>query len=161
MEIIKAKPEHFQAMEEVIRQVWRPTFLHRIDYTQLKYMEENMYTTEAFLQQAEEEGHQFLVAVENQQVLGFISYLEKGNHYRIPKLYLSPKYHGRGIGSKLIDAVKQLTVQAGKEFIELNINRYNRSLYFYRRYGFYIHASEDVQLGDFLLNDYILRLNVR
>ena len=156
MKIIKAKSEHFSLMEDLIHQVWKPTFIHKIDYQQLLHMENNLYTSEAFRQQSEE-GHSFLIAIDGEQLLGLSSYLTIDDGLRIPKLYVHPKAHRQGVGTALLNALKSIAIQEDKAYLELNINRYNDALYFYRRYGFYIKKSVDIQLGEFYLNDYVLR----
>ncbi len=159
MEIIKADSRYFSRMEDLIHQVWKPTFLHRVDYRQLALMEDEMYSAEAFAEQSRA-GHIFLAAMENGEMLGFISYLEQTDLYRIPKLYVNPSAHRKGTGSALLNQVRILATEQGKKHLELNINRYNSSLYFYRRYGFYIYRSEDIKLGEFWLNDYVLRYDL-
>lgn len=159
MKIIKANTEHFSLMEDLIHDVWTPTFIHKIDYQQLLYMEENMYSSSAFQKQSEE-GHVFLVAIDGDQLLGLISYLRLEKGLRIPKLYVHPQSHQRGVGTALLNALKGIAKVANKAYLELNINRYNSALYFYRRYGFYIKKSEDIPLGEFYLNDYVLRFDL-
>jgi hypothetical protein len=45
-------------------------------------------------------------------------------------------------------------------FIELNVNRKNNAIYFYKKMGFELHEKADIAYGKFWLNDYILRKKI-
>ena len=159
MEIIEGQPRDFSALEQVISETWTPTFLHRIDYSQLLYMRAHGYTKDNFAEQWEQ-GRKFLLAREQEEVVGYLSFCVEKEFVRIPNLYLKPSRQGQGIGKALLDEVVRRSCEMKLKFLELNVNRYNQALYFYRRYGFYILKSMDIPYGNYYLNDYVLRYDL-
>lgn len=144
---------------EVSHQVWEPTYRHIISPAQVQLMISQMHTAEAYALQMKE-GDRFLMAMEGEKILGFISFHPSTNDpgvMRIPKLYVKVEAQGKGAGRALLDATSAIALTSGLQALELNVNRYNKALYFYRRYGFYIFRMEDLQYHGFPLNDYVLR----
>ncbi|RZK15387.1 MAG: GNAT family N-acetyltransferase, partial [Hymenobacter sp.] len=47
--------------------------------------------------------------------------------------------------------------QAGGRTLELNVNRHNPALAFYERQGFAQHREEDIAIGPYWMNDFVLR----
>ena len=146
-------------IEALIQKVWLPTYTHYADYQQIVFMQNEMYNLASLLQQSVE-GHTFYVALEHQRVIGFVSFYVQGDLVKVPKLYVDHSIHQKGVGKLLLKSVEKYAKDNNLNTIELNVNRYNKALYFYRRYGFYIHASVDVPLKEFWLNDYVLRLDL-
>lgn len=159
MEIIEARPEHFPEIVEMIRKVWDNTYRHILAQNQLDFMQESLNNISSF-QRLWESGFKYFIAIEEKKIIGFVSFLELTNLIRIPKLYVDLNAQGKGVGRSLLQTVKNYAKDNQLEFIELNVNRYNKALYFYRRYGFRVLYSIDIPLGDFVLNDYVIRLEV-
>jgi GNAT superfamily N-acetyltransferase len=76
---------------------------------------------------------------------------------RIPKLYVRFDAQGSGVGKHLLNEVDKEAKLMNIPYLELNVNRYNKALYFYRRNGFFIYRSEDIPYKGYWLNDYVLR----
>jgi diamine N-acetyltransferase len=159
MNIREAFPDDIPLLVSVANDVWEPTYRHIISPAQVRLMIHDMHTPEAYLQQMAD-GHRFFMATEGNSVLGFISFHphpSESSVMRIPKLYVRKSGQGKGIGSALINALARECLSTGKVILELNVNRYNKALYFYRRSGFYIARSEDLSFKGFPLSDYVLR----
>lgn len=156
MEIIEAKPSDLAEIENLARKVWEPTYRHIVPYSMINLMEENMHRVSAYLQQMEE-GHQFFMAKSDGRLLGFATCVDVGEGLRVPKLYVEPSCHHSGVGKALVNFIKDKCVGEGKKFIELNVNRNNKALYFYRRLDFYIHQSIDIPYHGYWMYDYVVR----
>lgn len=159
MNIREAFPDDIPLLVSVANDVWEPTYRHIISPEQIRLMMQDMHTPEAYRKQMSD-GHRFFMAMEAICVLGFISFHphpSESNVMRIPKLYVSKSGQRKGTGTALINALAEECLSAGKVMLELNVNRYNKALYFYRRLGFYIARSEDLQFKGFPLSDYVLR----
>ena len=93
--------------------------------------------------------------------IGFASYsprTENPDVYKLHKLYCKVTNQGKGYGKLLVLAVEKAVIAAGKQILELNVNRSNPAISFYEKLGFSISAEEDIPIGnDYWMNDYIMR----
>lgn len=145
---------------EVAATTWKQTYAPIISQEQIDFMYERMYTPEAILQQMQE-GHTFLICTDDEQTLGFVSYyIREDNILPIPKLYVKPETHGKGIGRMLLEEVEKIALKNNIDFLELNVNRKNTAMYFYKKQGFELHEKVDIAYGKFWLNDYVLRKKI-
>ena len=49
----------------------------------------------------------------------------------------------------------------GRDRFTLNVNRYNKALYFYEKHGFTIAQEVDIEIGEgYFMNDYIMKLSL-
>lgn len=145
---------------EVAEATWKQTYASIISQEQIDFMYEKMYSKEAILQQMQD-GVTFLMCLENDTILGFISYLKReDNCIYIPKFYVKPQTQGKGIGKLLFEEVERIAIKNKVTFLELNVNRKNTAMYFYKKMGFELHEKTDIAYGKFWLNDYVLRKNI-
>ena len=142
---------------EVAASTWKQTYAPIISQEQIDFMYERMYSSAAILQQMQD-GHTFLMCLEDDKILGFISYIRQGTDgINIPKIYVKPEAHGKGIGKLLVQEVEKIAQKNKIDFLELNVNRKNPAMYFYKKLGFELHEKADIAYGKFWLNDYVLR----
>lgn len=57
----------------------------------------------------------------------------------------------------LITEVIDNTISAGKHTLDLNVNRYNKAKSFYEKMGFQVAYEEDIAIGPYWMNDYVMR----
>ena len=110
-----------------------------------------------------EGGHQFIVAFENDEAVGFASYSEKyaegSSVYRLHKIYIHPAQQHKGIGKLLIGFISNDLKKLAATDLELNVNRHNQALHFYKNLGFTITREEDIDIGSgYFMNDYVMNL---
>ncbi len=142
---------------EVAETTWKQTYAPIISQEQIEFMYERMYTPEAILQQMQD-GHTFMMCLEENTILGFISYVIREDHILyISKLYVKPDNQGKSIGRLLLKETEKIARKNHLPFIELNVNRKNPAMYFYKKMGFELFEKTDIAYGPFWLNDYILR----
>ena len=137
---------------------WEPTYRFIISKEQIDYMYRVIYTPVSLRQQMREQHHQFLLAYVQGQPSGFASYSEKPEGvYHLNKIYVLPSHQGQGLGQQLMVAVEGAVRQAGGRTLELNVNRHNPAMSFYERQGFSQHREEDIPIGPYWMNDFVLR----
>lgn len=139
-------------------QVWGPTYGHILSTEQLEYMFAMMYSTASLMKQMEI-GHQFLIAIKNQQACGFASFerREGGKTFKIHKLYVLPSAQGKGVGHQLMKYIAKYAEAMGGIKLSLNVNRYNKAFEFYIKEGFYKAGEEDIEIGNgYLMEDFIM-----
>ncbi|GAB3820696.1 hypothetical protein GCM10028895_21410 [Pontibacter rugosus] len=47
--------------------------------------------------------------------------------------------------------------QLGAAILDLNVNRYNNAKAFYERCGYQVYVQEDIAIGPYWMNDYVMR----
>lgn len=82
--------------------------------------------------------------------------------FHLQKLYVLPDYQGHGLGRALFTAVTDaLRTTCGHARIELNVNRHNPAVTFYRHLGLTCAREGDFPIGHgYYMNDYIYALDL-
>ncbi len=88
-----------------------------------------------------------VVAEEDGQVVGVGQRGRRGADHVVYKLYVHPRYRGRGLGPRLIEALtRQLPADADRLYIE-HFAANERAGAFYEREGFTVHRIEPSPTG--------------
>ncbi|WP_162427342.1 GNAT family N-acetyltransferase [Pontibacter pudoricolor] len=146
-------------IESLAEATWEPTYKHILSKEQIDYMFDLIYNKEA-LEQQMDDGQTFVLLFGDDKPLGFASYSLRNAEeqlYKLNKIYLVPECHGKGLGRKLITYVENATRELGARMIDLNVNRYNKAKLFYESCGYYVHHEEDLAIGPYWMNDYVMR----
>lgn len=155
-----ALPQDIATIVSLADRTWKQTYRGVISDEQIEYMYGQMYTPEALLAQ-QENGHTFIIALENNEPMGFASFSNtEPSVYKIHKLYVLPETQGKGCGRFLVDTVAEEVKKLGATILELNVNRFNKAKHFYDKIGFSIYKEIDIPYGDFVLNDYVMRREI-
>lgn len=83
--------------------------------------------------------------------------------FHLHKLYVLPCCQRQGLGRRLFHAATAYarSEAGGRCRIELNVNRWNKALDFYRREGMHIARTGDFPIGGgFYMNDYIMAVDL-
>ncbi len=95
---------------------------------------------------------------------GYISIeREEKKLFHLQKIYLIPEVQGKGLGRTLIEYglnfIRSFELKSCR--VELNVNRKNKAVGFYKKMGFEITKSGDFEIGDGLyMNDYIMSMEI-
>ena len=155
--IIKATTDNIPDIQEIINETWEPTYRNIISPAQIEYMHHEIYQTGA-LQKQMAEGQRFFILYLNEVPVGFASYSpHEGHTYKLNKLYLKPSYQGQGFGRLLIHHVEQDAQERGGKFLILNVNRHNNARQIYEQVGFKVIKEEDIPIGPYWMNDYVMQ----
>src|SRR5690606_26293618 len=145
----------------IAQQTWPDTFGKILSPAQIEYMLNWMYSLETLEQQAKE-GYQFFLAEEGAEKLGFAG-IEVNNEpgkTKIHKIYILPSAQGRGVGKKLIQAIKEIALANNQTSLLLNVNKYNAgAIAFYEYLGFVNIKSEIIAIGNgYVMDDFVFEL---
>jgi len=162
--MIRATIDDIPHIQQVAASTWPNTFRDILTPEQIAYMMDWMYATDALQRQITEQGHRFLLALQDTVPVGFASYeLDYTDTHttKIHKLYVCPDVQGRGVGRVLVNEVRRAAQGERQRAITLNVNRYNRAIQFYERLGFRQIATEDIDIGNgYYMNDAVMELLV-
>lgn len=155
----KGKEEDIESIQNIAYQTWPHAYSSLISQEQIDYMLKKMYNRRELLSQLQQ-GYTFLIAEEDDIDLGFavFSIIDSTNRiYKLHKLYVLPDAHGNGLGKLLINEVVNLARRAEGVSLELNVNRENNAVKFYKAAGFTVKETVDLDIGNgFLMNDYVM-----
>ena len=163
--IKRTTDKDFPIIQQLAYEIWPVVYGPIIPSGQIHYMLANIYSIEALRSQVFEKKHEFILIHEYENIFGYASFSNQSvpgeNSYRIHKLYVRPDQHGRGLGKKLVNYIIGVAQSAGAEKVELNVNKYNPALGFYRKLGFEVDREmcEDIGNG-YVVDDYVMLLNL-
>ena len=159
MNIIEASKDHIFIIRALADEIWPPTFKDILSNEQITYMMDMMYS-QSSLEKQMSEGHHYLLAMEDGEYLGYVSYeldYKNSGTTKIHKIYVLPSLQGRGVGRLFINAVAEIAQSNNSRELSLNVNRYNKAIEFYKRMGFDFYMTEDIDIGNgFVMEDYIM-----
>ncbi len=164
--ITKAGTNDIQMIQSVANIAFPATYSEILSNEQITYMMEWMYSTDSLTRQMNEEGHIYYIAKEDNLPVGFVSIQQEGKDlFHLQKIYVLPDKQKKHIGSQLfkkaVQAIRELHPESSC-VMELNVNRYNKALDFYKRMGMHIAREGDFPIGNnFFMNDYIMALEIQ
>jgi ribosomal protein S18 acetylase RimI-like enzyme len=107
-------------------------------------------------------GHRFYIAETGEQILGFASVSDEGEHtFKLNKLYILPNIQRSGAGSALLDTCISFAKENRGQRLILQVNRQNPARHFYEKHGFSIREEIDLHVGEgFYMNDYVMEKDI-
>ena len=165
IEIRPLNPGELAIIQQLSNDIWKKVYTSIISLEQIEYMLDLIYSEEALLKQIHEQQHSFLLVLIDNKPVGYASFSLKAPSlpglYRLHKLYLEPAYHGKGIGKSMMDYIIRSIVPLGASELELNVNKYNPTLSFYKKLGFSIDSETIIDIGNgYVMDDYIMKLEL-
>jgi len=163
-EIIEGNATHVPVIVEIAETTWAATYRTILAPDQMRFMLDTIYAADTLLSVMRDGTQKFLLLKEKDGYAGFASYgkrLEEPGVFKLHKIYVLPDHQGKGYGKLLLDSVKKQLVPQNAIALDLNVNRYNPAQDFYKKLGFKIIKEEDVPIGQYFMNDYVMRLELR
>lgn len=154
-----AEAQDIPVIREIAEKSWLHTYPSLISNEQIFYMLDQIYSDKSLLHQMVKLEHHFALIEQAGQALGFASYSasrSKLDTLRLHKLYLRPEQHGHGLGRTIVEFVFSKALEFGFTQVELNVNRLNPTVNFYKKLGFEIISEENVPIGPYYMNDYVM-----
>ncbi|CAG5016285.1 putative N-acetyltransferase [Dyadobacter sp. CECT 9275] len=135
---------------------WQPTYGEILNPEQISYMFDKIYSTQA-LEQQMDEGQRFFILTSSGEPLGFAAVKDEGDLvFKLHKIYVLPSAQGSGAGRHLLDEAETYVRSTGGQKLVLNVNRYNKARSFYEKMGYKVIREEDIPIGPYWMNDYVL-----
>ena len=169
IQIKKAAEEDLITISDMAQVVFRHTYREILSSEQMEYMMEMMYSMPNLRLQLMD-GHHYYIAYDGNAPCGYVSVQHEGPDedgievFHLHKIYVMPDSQGRGVGLKLFEtAVAHVrdAAQGSHARIELNVNKYNKAVDFYRHLGMRVLVEKDFPFGNgFYKTDYIMGLDV-
>lgn len=149
-----------KTIQEITNITWPITYGEILSQTQLDYMLGLFYSHEALAKQIENKEQLFYLISDSEAVIGFIGIEHQYKDEaitKIHKIYLLPETQGKGYGKKVFDFIEELALENNSKQLLLNVNRFNTALNFYKKLGFEIKETVDIEIGNgYLMEDYVM-----
>lgn len=161
--IMQATEADTETIRRIAEETWWPTYGPILSEEQISFMLAEIYSPEKISHQLRTGEQSFLLLYENSEPVAFAAYsprTEDPDIYKLHKLYCLPKTQGKGYGKVLISAVMSKVKHAGRQLLDLNVNRYNKARSFYEKMGFEVVYDEDIAIGPYWMNDHVMRIRL-
>jgi len=162
--IRNANTSDSRSIQIIAEKTWWPTYSPILDEKQIRFMLDEIYDLKKLNEAISNGQEHFIILSDENGEQGFASYSKKnedGSIYKLRKIYVLTENHGKGYGKALLDEVMERTTKLGAISLDLNVNRFNKAKEFYEKVGFKIIDEEDVPIGPYFMNDYVMRLDLR
>jgi diamine N-acetyltransferase len=158
-----ADPQDIGLIGYLAQQSWPQTYQNILTPPQIDYMMNLFYSPTSLNKQMVELGHQFLIAEETEEPVGFAAFSAAAEPglFKLHKIYVLPNQQGKGLGRLLLDFIAKYTLDQGADRLQLNVNRHNDARKFYEKLGFRVIRQEDIDIGEnYFMNDYVMELDL-
>lgn len=151
------------AIQTIAQATWPVAYYpHILGKEQLAYMLDLLYSAEALRTAFLEKDQRFLMLEGPEAPVGFASYTpnyRQAGVAHLNKLYVLPSTQGTGAGKALLDRVIAEARILGTRSLELNVNKHNPAVAFYRHQGFRIKQDEVIDIGrGYVMDDHVMEL---
>jgi len=162
--ITEAFVEDIAKIQEIANITWPITYGEILTKEQLDYMLDLIYSDEALSKQIQNKEQLFYLISDSESVIGFIgiehNYKSKAIT-KIHKIYLLPETQGKGFGKVVFEEIRKMALENNSNELLLNVNRFNTALNFYKKLGFEIKETVDIEIGNrYLMEDYVMGKNI-
>jgi diamine N-acetyltransferase len=155
-----ATPDDVEAIRTIAEKTWWEAYSPILEREQIIYMLGDIYSVEKITSQLKNNTQIYLLLIDGDKPVAFAAYSPREDDpeiYKLHKLYCLPETQGKGYGKTLINEVINKTIEAGKHTLDLNVNRHNKAKSFYEKMGFVVAYQEDIPIGKYWMNDYVMR----
>jgi diamine N-acetyltransferase len=150
-------------VRELALEIFPITYQEIVGREQIDYMMDMFYTDENLLKQFES-GQVFLVIYNEGKPSGYASFtrLNAEGEFKLNKIYVDIRVQGKGLGRKLINNLISRVKDAGGISLQLNVNRFNRAVGFYKSMGFTVKKEELLDIGHgYFMDDYVMEISLK
>ena len=161
VKFIDAGIPEIPVIQDIAERTWWPTYSKILSEEQIRYMIDALYSTETISETMSNGSQRYILLTENSGPQGFASFGLRKDDVDVAKLhkvYVPPGNQGNGYGRLLIEEVKRRLIIENIRILDLNVNRFNKAKEFYEKMGFSVLREEDVPIGPYWMNDFVMRL---
>jgi len=161
MKIRKALLSDIPVIKEIAEKAWRPTYDHILTEQQTLYMLDLMYNSQTLENQIKGNIAFFMVDLGQETVGYFAIEILNEQKVKLHKLYLDPTQKQKGLGSKIIQYIKDWALTNQSNRIILNVNKNNSAVQFYLKMGFKINEELILDIGEgYVMDDFVMQLDL-
>jgi ribosomal protein S18 acetylase RimI-like enzyme len=160
MKISIATKSQLEIIRDLAYKIWPSTYGKILSEEQLNFMLAKFYNLNYLENQLINENQVFLLIEDNKGYLGFCSYelnYELSNKTKLHKIYVLPQTQGRGVGKFALKEVEKIALENKNTILLLNVNRGNNAQEFYKKQGYLITKTIDIEIENgYLMEDFVM-----
>jgi len=153
-----------EIIHQLAHDTWPSAYSDILGEAQLLYMLDKIYSLASLQKQLSVLKHEFIIILKNESPVGFASFSPHENNeriYHLNKIYVLPRQQGKNIGRQMLDHIITQIKTSGVTSLQLNVNRNNKAIDFYKKQGFEIIREEDIDIGEgYFMNDYVMEKKI-
>lgn len=166
VELRTATPEDWKVIQKIAYNTWPHTFGTVMPKEQIDYMLALIYNQESIQNQMINRNHQFVLALKDNQPVGFTSYecnYSNTSQLMVHKIYLQPECQGSGIGRKILDHLTEVAKHNNNKILRLKVfHKNDKAIGFYEKCGFSFAGTETTDIGNgYLILDNVMTKEVK
>ncbi|MDP4272181.1 MAG: GNAT family N-acetyltransferase [Bacteroidota bacterium] len=148
-------------LQHLADEIWHQHYPGILSIEQIDFMLKMLYSTDRIKEELNH-GVYWVIFKYDKRPAGFIACeMEENQICKLHKIYIYPHLHGKGIGRKAIEVAKEYARSHGADKLKLFVNRGNKaSIEAYKRLGFITEKEIDQYLEKFLLDDYLMSMDL-
>ncbi len=151
-------------LSRMAKRIWKECYENILSAEQIEYMTEKYLSKSAISNTIANENYtyQFIIDDSTGTAVGFTAYKPEDDFLFLSKLYISEEYRGKGIGTNVIEKLKEECAGKKLSFIRLTVNVNNKNaINTYLKNGFYIEFSKCTDIGGgFVMDDHFMRCDI-
>ena len=153
-------PQEIDTLVSLIHEIWPEVFIPIIGKAQVDYMLVHYQGKDVIADEIKKDKQYFLIEHDNSPV-GYFAYTLEEDRLFISKVYLKKECRGKGLSSKVFDYFEEAARSNGKGKLFLRVNRGNKqAIDVYLHRGYVITETINEPLGDFVLEDFVMQLEL-
>lgn len=156
--------EDAETITGLAREIWPAVYADMISSEQIEYMLAWMYAPAKIRSEIAEEIIYLFIQSDGTNI-GYLAFgpVNQGEICQIHKIYVSPAYHRKGIGTAAMNEIELRATRARAKSMELRVNRTNESgCRLYTKAGFSVVAEDCADIGSgFVMDDYIFAKSIQ
>lgn len=167
--IRECTPEDLVVLHELSRRTYDETFRHMNTPSNMKAYLEKAFDMDRLRGELSNSGSVFYFLCDGENPAGYLKLNEHGaqtdirdpRSLEIERIYVAKGFHGRGLGSVLLDKALQVAGTRKKSYLWLGVWEKNeKAIRFYKRNGFYVTGNHSFFMGEEEQTDFIMRKDV-
>lgn len=165
MEIVKATPADVDALLNISWKTFYEAFHHLNTPGNMDAYMHKAFTAEKLLRELQHPYTDFYFVKDHDRVIGYMklnrkdaqSEFHEGDSMEIERIYVDAGYQGSGLGTLLLNKVRETAIECGCNYIWLGVWEQNPgAIRFYQRNGFEVYSSHQFHMGDDVQTDMLM-----
>ena len=154
-----SKTEYGKVREQA-ETIWPECYKDILSAEQIRYMLDMMYSEDAIADDVSEK-IRYRFVMDDTEIAGFLAWgplIPDPPVAKLHKLYLLPGKQGQGVGTRVLELVKQQVKDTVYHFLRLNVNRQNsKAIKCYEKNNFATIQRVNNDIGNgFFMTDYVM-----
>ena len=147
--------KEIQQVAALAKTIWTEYYTDLLPKGQAAYMIEKFQSVAPMSKQIAE-GHQYYLIQQENQPIGYLDFVLKGDECFVSKMYLLRTFRGKGLGKEALQFIEEKAKQYGSTKLNLTVNKNNiQAINAYLRADFQNVGPIQIDIGNgFVMDDF-------